>query len=228
MRATGRRPRRLIAVALAAITLLSVAAAPVAADHAEVEVEQDDDGTALVTVETDDGTAENASVEVAVDDENATYDGVGEYTADENGTVDLPAPNGTVNVTVTATVGNETVSESATLGDDPDAFGLEVRDFVFSLNETDGPPGLTISAFVVENNPGDAPDDAGPPSVADVLNGTGPPTEAGPPADAGPSEDAGPDGDSEDDEGDDENEDDGDDEDEDAGPPEDAGQSGSE
>jgi hypothetical protein len=207
----------LIAVALAAITLL-----PVAADHAEVEVEQDDDGTALVTVETDDGTAENASVEVAVDDENATYDGAGEYTADENGTVDLPAPNGTVNVTVTATVGNETVSESATLGDDPDAFGLEVRDFVFSLNETDGPPGLTISAFVVENNPGDAPDDAGPPSVADVLNGTGPPTEAGLPADAGP------DGDSEDDEGDDENEDDGDDEDEDAGPPEDAGQSGSE
>src|SRR6056297_2726238 len=94
---------------------------------------------------TDDGeAAANATVSVAVDDENASYEGAGEYTTDEDGTVALPSPNETVAVTVTGEVDNRSVSVSTTLGTDAaDNFGLEVAAFVESLQQENvsGPMG---------------------------------------------------------------------------------------
>ncbi len=176
-------------------------------------VDQADDGSATVTV-TDNGTAaENASVNISVPDENVSYAGAGTYTTSENGTADLPAPNQTVTVSVTVMHDNQSLSESVTLQsaddleDDPDdatPFGQEVKAFVHSLlNETaddNTTIGHQVAEFVTSNNPGNAPDHAGPkstpgkpahagpdgagPSDFDSDDATGPPAHAGPDAGA--------------------------------------------
>jgi hypothetical protein len=139
----------------------------------------------------DDGEPANGTVTVSVTDENASYAGAGEYSVDEDGTVELPAPNETVSVTVTGAVDNRSVSLSTTLGTDAaDNFGLEVAEFVGTLQDENvsGPMGQQVANFVLENNPAadKIPDHAGPPEDK------GPDGERGPPEDKGPSDDKGP------------------------------------
>jgi len=155
--------------------------------------------------------------------------GIGAFSLQDNETDD----NETDDETTNDTDGNES--------DVP--FGLIVSQFVQelqSMNETDGPIGITIASFVTENNPGNAPDHAGPPEDAGP-GGDDNETDQGPPEDAGPGgnddgdDDDADDEDDADEEEDEEDEDDADDDDDggDAsgnggngnggGPPDDAG-----
>lgn len=183
-------------------------------DGLSVGVTQHDDASATVSVTSNGTAAESADVTVAADGENATYAGSGDYTADENGTVELPAPNETVSVAVTAAYENETASTTAELvaadDDETDAFGQEMSSFVHSLlesNETDGPIGPLVATYAVENNPGNAPAHAGPPEWLvneSIDKEPGPPDHAGPGGDddsdsaGGPPAHAGPGGDDDD------------------------------
>lgn len=212
------------AVLLAALMVVSVGAPALvgsaAAQEASlgVSVMQDNSGEATVTVtKTANNTTspvEGANVTVSVLDENKTYDGSGENVTDANGTVTLPAPDETVNVSVTATDGNLTETANATLEAPTDdgnesAFGQRVASFVHDLqsgnNTSDASFGAQVASFVLQNNPGNAPAHAGPPAwlTNDSVNKTtGPPAHAGPPENAsggppenkttGQPEDAGP------------------------------------
>ncbi len=213
-----------------------------------VGVSQADDGSATVSATQNETGVENASVAVETAD-NTSYAGTGNYTTDSDGTVGLPAPEQNVTVDVTATADNHTATTTADLSVAPenvtefDTFGLEVSAYVSDLlsdeNRTGG-IGPAVASFVTANNPGNAPDHAGPPAHVTGANESddnethpserqGPPADIfgddenetenetddrrGPPEDAGPPEDRGPDSD------DDENET----EDDRRGPPEDAG-----
>lgn len=221
-----RSKHRLFATTLAAVLVLSIVGPGLAmADHdmddtdagPSIDVEQTDG--VVVTVQDENGTVENASVGVTLDDENATYDGAGEYVTDENGTVELQSPEETVNVTITAESANATgtvhetlVADGAEDEDANDAFGTDVQAYVHSLLNGDGsdvPMGYDVARFVTENNPGNAPDHAGP------KDGTARPDHAGPDGERGPPEHAGPDGDKGKDRHDDEQVDGSDDGDED-------------
>ncbi|EMA09438.1 hypothetical protein SAMN05443574_107119 [Haloarcula vallismortis] len=220
-----------------------------------VGISQADDGSATVSVTQNETGVENASVAVETAG-NASYAGTGNYTADSNGTVGLPAPEQNVTVDVTATVDNHTATTTADLTVAPenvtefDTFGLEVSAYVSDLlsdeNRTGG-IGPAVASFVTANNPGNAPDHAGPPAHVTGENESanethpserqGPPADIfgddanetadenetddrrGPPEDAGPPADRGPDRDDDDNETADENETD----DDRRGPPEDAG-----
>lgn len=212
----------------AAVMLLSVMAPMAAAsDDGELSVAVAQDDGVTVTV-TDNGTAvPNASVEVTTG-ENESYDGEGSYETGEDGTVSLPAPNETVEVTVTATVDNETASTTATLeaesdeeenetedGNATSAFGLELNTFIeeTDFTNTSGPRGLVIADFVVSNNPGNAPDHAGPKNDSE----RGPPENAGGNETGNESGTQGPPDDAGNDKGDDDEDDKG------GGPPDDAG-----
>jgi hypothetical protein len=222
--------KRIAAVALSVLLVLSVAGPALAVAQAEdgltVAVSQDEAVTA--TVADGNGSVANASVTVSVDDENGTYDGAGTHTTDENGTVELPAPNETVNVTMTAAHDDRTGSTSATLEaangseevDQP--FGLEVQAFVHSLlngSDHDESIGHQVAEFVTSNNPGSAPEHAGPPEDRGPDNET----DAGPPEDRGPDNetDGGPPEDARNDDDADDADDGGDDNG--GGPPEDDG-----
>ena len=205
-----------------------------APDGLELDVENTD-GEPVVTVTDNDTAVENASVVVALADdadENASYAGTGDYETDENGTVELPAAEENVTVEITAEYENETVSTTVDLttgeeADEEQPFGLQVREFIESLEDREGGIGAAVSDFVTENNPGNAPDHAGGPGGpddaddedADAENESdapgNAPDHAGPNGDdgeRGPPDHAGPDGD---DDADDEDaeEDDADDED---------------
>lgn len=204
------------AILLSAVMVLGVAAPAMAGSTApadaslSVSVSQESSGGATVSVT---GTANNttsavegASVTVEVLDSNGSYVGSGTYTTDANGTVSLPAPNQTVNVSVDASAGNRTASTTTTLSgtstDDGNAtaFGERVSGFVSQLQSTndtsDASLGAMVAAFVLANNPGDPPDHAGPPAwlINDSVDKTtGPPDHAGPPdnTSAGPPDDKG-------------------------------------
>jgi len=181
----------------------TVAADSAGNDTLDVSVNQAGNTGPVVTV-TDNGTGvENASVSVETV-ENVSYAGTGEYTSDANGTVSLPTPGANVTVEVTATYGNATASTTAELlagsGNDTAAnFGTEMSSFVESLLSGDSKNiGQQVSEYARENNPGNAPDHAGPPEDKE----RGPPEHAGP-GDAddnetddrrGPPEHAGPGG----------------------------------
>ena len=143
----------------------------------------DDDPVVVVT--DGNGTIENASVTVETVDENATYAGVGNYSTDAAGTVDLPVPETNVTVEVTAEHEGETASTTAELiagaDEDPASFGQLVREFVASFDDRAGGIGAAVSDYVTENNPGDAPDHAG--NGSDT--GQGPPDHAGNGSDEG-------------------------------------------
>jgi hypothetical protein len=200
---------------LVALALVGAAAtgATAATDGLAVTVEQTDAGDATVTVTSNDTAVANATVNVTVG-ENVSYAGVGTYATDANGTVGLPAPNRTVNVTVVAAHENETASTTAELvaanttdgnaTENETVFGQRVAAYVAQIqnrtNDTAGPLGLLVADFVTANNPSNA---AGPPAWAGASeNGTaatntserGPPEHAGPEngSDAGPPEHAGP------------------------------------
>jgi hypothetical protein len=171
-----------------------------------LDVEQNGTDVTLTVTEDGDG-LENESV-TASTDENESYAGNGTHTSDENGTVSLEAPTGTdsVEVTFEATVDGEEIEETATLEsvdedsedeNDTENFGSVVSAFVEETkdNESDEPLGLQVAGFVVENNPGSAPDHAGPPGHAgppsdDSEHNQGPPSHAGPPGEEGDEESA--------------------------------------
>jgi len=215
----------LVGAALGPAVATASAAGAVGNTSLGVDVTQDDGVTVSVT---DNGTgAPNASVDVATVDENATYNGTGTYPTDTNGTVSLPSPTRHVQVDVTATLGNETATTTATLTAGENStyknFGQSVSAFVSLLDPLgmDGPPGHTIAAFVLANNPSDAvPDHAGPPenktqgppdhAGPDGNDTQGPPDHAGPDGEQGPPDHAGPPGEEDDS---DEEEDDTDEED---------------
>jgi hypothetical protein len=221
-----------------------------------VGISQADDGSATVSITQNETGVENASVAVTTAD-NASYAGTGNYTTDSDGTVGLPAPEQNVTGDVTATVDNHTATTTAdlTVASENltafDTFGLEVSAYVSDLlsdeNRTGG-IGPAVATFVTANNPGNAPDHAGPPAHVTGENESddnethpserqGPPADIfgddanetadenetddrrGPPEDAGPPADRGPDHDDDDNETADENETD----DDRRGPPEDAG-----
>ncbi|MGM0397374.1 MAG: DNA primase [Halobacteriota archaeon] len=84
----------------------------------DVAVEQDGAQNPTVNVTQYDDPVENATVNVTLDDENASYSGTdGEYETNDHGLVDIPSPEETVDVTVTATSENLTAQTQATLTD---------------------------------------------------------------------------------------------------------------
>lgn len=189
-------------ILLVALALALIPAA--AAGTLAVDVTQADDGTAAVNVTGNESDVANATVSVEATDENATYDGTGEYTTNENGSVELPAPDETVNVTVTATTENGIATTDATLhaadeiddGSDTNEttenetadnetvenFGQELQRFKLSIDESDPDKGLLVAEYATSNNPGNAPDHAGPKKIDYFLNET---SERGPPEHAG-------------------------------------------
>ncbi|WP_135824731.1 hypothetical protein [Halorussus ruber] len=178
--------KRLVAVALAGLMLLSSVSAASAVssttantaanDSLVVAVENAGNDGATVSVSHNDTAVANASV--TVETQNTSYTGVGEYTTDADGEVSPPEPEENVTVEVTAAKGNMTGSTTATIhavggeGEEK-TFGDLVSSFVHEmLNAGDdgGPIGQAVSEFVTENNPGNAdekrPDHAGKPDDA--------------------------------------------------------------
>ena len=140
--------RPIVAVVVAVVLVAAFAAVGAVAADVGVSVDQAEDGSATVTVTEGNETVENATVDVTVDDENATYEGAGEYSTDENGTVDLPAPEETVNVTITATVNESTANTTTQLSpadDDPE-------DAPFSIGVQQA--GQHVTVAVTENGTG--------------------------------------------------------------------------
>jgi len=142
---------------------------------------------------TENGTGvENASVDVAVVG-NCTYDEAGTHTTNEKGALLLSAPEENVTIDVTASTNNATATTTTSLtgtnGTDA-AFGHQVSWFVQKLLG-DGETGIgqQVAEFVTANNPGNAPDHAGPPAHAgpgdenesanETNGGNGPPAHAG-------------------------------------------------
>ena len=161
-----------------------------AEDNEGLEISVEQNGDVIVTVTDNETAVSNATVDVSTVEESASYADEGTYTTEDDGTVSLDAPfgNESVEVAFNTTVDNESVETTKTL--EPaefDTFGALVSAFVGNAqDDTDGPLGLTVANFVLEHNPGNAPDHAGPPSHA------GPPGEGdetkdtqGPPAHAG-------------------------------------------
>jgi uncharacterized membrane protein YgcG len=134
-----------------------------------VDVVQNADGTALVTVTDDGSAADNVTVNVTSD---VAYAGSGSYTTDTTGTVDLPTPEQNVTVTVTAVNGSEEATATAELtvveNGGFENFGLWVSSYVDQLKNEGyfGKEfGQKVSEFATENNPGadKKPEHAGPP-----------------------------------------------------------------
>lgn len=192
----------LLLVFLAAVVAVGALSGGVAgAEELTVNVSQAGDGSATVLV-----TDENATVDVEA---SGNYSGTGTDSTDANGTVDLPAPEKNVTINVTATKNNvsatisetllvaETNQTNETVNEPNGSFGQAVSASVFSLqndSNVTGGLGPQLASWVVANNPGNAPDHAGPPE-----NMTrGPPenkTQSG--TGGGPPENAGSDGDAE-------------------------------
>jgi hypothetical protein len=173
-----------------------------------VAINQDDeDGSVTVEVMEDGTGVEDADVTVETVDDNDTYAGEGDYVTDEDGVVDLPAPEESVTVNVTAEADNSTAHATADLLAvdqfvEEDPFGQLVSSFVHTLIDSDVDMiGPYVASFAVENNPGNAPDSAGPPGF---LTGEEDEDKRGPPGDddRGPPEDRGPDSDDEEDDDD--------------------------
>jgi hypothetical protein len=126
----------------------------------ELDVEEDDNVTVEVTRNDTGVKGANVSVEAA---EGESYDGEGDYVTGENGTVELPGVpvNETVNVTVTATDDDDTVSKNVTLGEMDETeyrtFGGILSAYVHQLlSGAAGGIGDDVSEFARENNPGNA------------------------------------------------------------------------
>ena len=132
-------------ILLVAVAAPALAGTAVAADGSlSVGVSQSDDGSATVEVTHNNTSADGAGVTVETVDDNATYDGASDYTTDANGTVELPAPNETVDVSVVAIYENETAETQATLQasatneTNESTFGSLVSSFVHAAHA--GPP----------------------------------------------------------------------------------------
>lgn len=157
--------------------------APDEENDISISVSQDADYSVTIAV-TDNGSAANGSVTVEAF-ENESYVDSGTHTLD-NGSVELSAPNETVNVTVTADTDNGTATTTATLSagleqgpdlrqigkwisslagslpEDADHrnFGQYVSEFVHSVKDNFTPPGLENKADNGNGN-GHGPKDNG-------------------------------------------------------------------
>jgi hypothetical protein len=190
----------LLVVSVLAPAVSAGAATATAAGNADlgVEVTQAGDDVEVSVTKNDTG-VEGADVTVEPVGGNATYEGAGEYVTDDEGVVELGAPEENVTVAVTAAYRNETANTTVELrnesyvedGNETDAFGQEVSAYVEQLLSGDhAGVGPMVSEFVTENNPGadNRPDHAGPPEDrgpdrddADEDGERGPPDHAGPP-----------------------------------------------
>lgn len=150
----------------------------------DVEADQAPDGRAdvAVTYSITGDPATGATVNVSTADENDTYEGEGVHTTDENGSVTLPAPEETVAIKLDAVAGPTEGSASVLLqnqtavAENYETFGAQVSAFVHSvLGGSDDGIGRIVADFVTSNNPGNAPDHAGPPDDGD----RGPPDAVG-------------------------------------------------
>jgi hypothetical protein len=213
--------KRIAAVALAILLVLSVIGPALAVAQTDGKTETTDDGplsfdvengdndTLVITVSDDNGTVEGATVTVdTVDDDaevnetsevyetseanettdDATYQGTGTYETDGNGTVTVPAPEETVELVITVEDGDRTTTSEVRANPGVGVpFGQQVQAFVQELLSSDSNEsiGQQVSEFVRANNPGNAPDDAGPPEDrGSDDNGS----ERGPPEDRGSAE----------------------------------------
>lgn len=176
---------RTLAIALSAVLVLSVlgTGAAMAAENETVDDSEGDELDAESTNETDDG---NETVDDGNETDDNETDADGNETVDENGTDDSNAT-------------------------DDRPFGQVVTAFVHGLidgsndtndtnttNDSAVPLGQQIAAFVVANNPGNAPDHAGPggqPPHAGAGNETGKPAHAGGANETGQPDHAGQPGD---------------------------------
>jgi len=150
-------------------------------DSLAVNVTQADDGNATVTV-TDNGTpASGANVTVETVRPFDEYNGTGEYVADDDGTVDLPAPEETVKIWVRASYEGEHAVNVTTLSanesddeddeEDGENFGQELQEYLGSMNFSN-PKGLAVADYVVQNNPG-ADEGRGPPDDHPIFGDDG-------------------------------------------------------
>jgi hypothetical protein len=117
----------------------------------DVDVEQADDGTGTVTVTQYDAAVKGAAI--AVNDLNETdYAGVGTYETDENGTVDLPAPENETTIEVSATSGDLSASTTAELDDsDLDVAVEQNDDRTVTVTVTRGSAAVEDATVVVES-----------------------------------------------------------------------------
>ena len=165
-----------------------------------LEENETEDGETVNDNETED---EETVEDNETDSDNETaYEGTGTYTTDANGTVELPAPDDGVRLNVEVEDGNRTTSADVTLNEGTTVpFGQRVSGLIQQILQDDDNTsvGEAIAEFIRGNNPGNAPESAGPPE--DRGNGSdarqGPPEDRGNGSDAerGPPEDRG--GDSE-------------------------------
>jgi hypothetical protein len=155
-----------------------------------IDVTQDGyDISASITVDGDG--INNTSVDVSTVDEGASYADEGTHTTDEDGTFSLEVPDNEVEVELNATVDNETETTTEALvpiEEEFENFGALVSGLVEDEknNESDKPLGVRIAGFVVDHNPGNAPDHAGPPSHAGPPGNDSASGEQSPSAHAGP------------------------------------------
>ncbi|MFB6256150.1 MAG: DNA primase [Haloplanus sp.] len=131
MASTGMNAKRTGAILMTALLLVStVAPAAVSAQTEEslsLDVTQSGTGAVVVSV-TDNGTAvENAMVNVTAND---TYTDAGEFGTDANGTVTLANPETPIELTITATAGNDTATTTVTV--EP------VRTLAVGVDQADG------------------------------------------------------------------------------------------
>ncbi|QSG06212.1 proline-rich domain-containing protein [Halapricum desulfuricans] len=97
---------------LAAVGLALSVVGPATAADLGVSVTQDGDD---VTVAVTQNNSSVADADVTVDDGNGTYTAAGEYTTDDDGLVELSAPEENVTVTVTAVADNASASSTTGL-----------------------------------------------------------------------------------------------------------------
>jgi hypothetical protein len=163
-------------------------------DGGSVNVIQAADGSVTVSVAHDGSQVSNGSVSVSVVDANKTYQGSGTHQTTRNGTVELPAPDERINVSVTATADDWTVSTRKTLSSSDEklaeSFGSLVAAFVAELRGETTTLGPFVAEFATSNNP--SPVHAGPPTQSNTSRSPGPPDHAGPPAQSNTSRSPGP------------------------------------
>lgn len=163
---------------------VSTAVTPEAAAELELAIEQARGQPATVTVSANGSAVENASVGVETVDDNAAYAGANEsYATDENGTVELHPPGEIVEMNVTAAYRGAEEAVTTTLDsieaiDGELSFGQQLQRFKIALNPG-AQAGPEIASWVTENDPGNAPDHAGPKDTAMGEDDRGPTAHAG-------------------------------------------------
>lgn len=175
-------------VSIYLILALLLGSVPVAAGALQdsgvaIAVSQAGDGSTTVTVTLNESTTANVSVSVSSAENNTTYQGTGTYRTDENGTVELPAPERRVTVSITAITQEENTTTTASLLSGKEqlnrTFGSLVAGFIQELR---GQTQTTLGPFVTDtvSAPNPSPPHAGPPTQDNNSDRRGPPTHAGP------------------------------------------------